>query len=118
MAAESNALVLTNGTSCLVKKASVEKAVTPVDPVIDSEGAVVDYDALDPIFTIEMEGEGDLPEALVAGAGLPEGNLDIKILSGVATAGVTIIESTDEEQNHDKPNSWKSVAINAPSAVA
>lgn len=113
-----NALTLTTSTSSLIKKASVEKSVTAVEPLINSEGLVEDSDTLDPMFSIELEGEGDLPAGLAAGAGLPDGNLDVKILSGIAGAGVTIIEQTDEEENHDKKNTWKSSAQNAPSAVA
>jgi predicted porin len=80
-------------------------------PLFDYQGKNVKNDGFDPVSMINLKGEGDLPDGLVALTVLTAGT-DITGLSG----GKLVISSTDETWNADKRNEWSATLKHLPAA--
>lgn len=105
-------LALGRTTLALAKSVKITAKNTPIEPLLGYDSKVVQYDTIDPMKTIEVEFEGDIPAGVATGSALTGG----KAITGV-TGGVTMIESVKQTERNRGYNSGSFKAIHAPSAT-
>ena len=112
MPAQTNPLGIKSVGITLAQKFDLEKKLTESAALHDKDGKFVQGDARDPIFDFSIDGKGDLPAGIIAGASGGEA----LAITGVQ-GGKTILEKVNITEHHDTWNEWKVNGKNFPSAT-
>lgn len=106
-----NPLAISEFGASLTKKVVRKLSLTGSEPLLDKDTKVVDADARDPMWAVDVEGSGTVPVGIVTGGGLTGGTA----VTGV-TAGKILVEKVKYTQKNEGYDEWSFSAICAPSA--
>jgi hypothetical protein len=90
----------------------LEEVMEQADPVVDADGTFTQVDFYDPKYSWSVSGVGDFPAELVLGSdgGLPD-------TVSHFSAGITVVESIEQEQNAGQESTWSASGNHWPGAA-
>ncbi|MFK5920913.1 MAG: hypothetical protein QM496_01935 [Verrucomicrobiota bacterium] len=101
--------IVSIGTA-LTEEFRLKKSVDVSTPTLTSVGGFHAATAYGEIYEFSASGKGDVPADFALGGGGPT-------IAGL-TGGVTLIESTDEDQSNTGRNGWSASGTHAAGAAA